>query len=108
MKIATLAMTLVLALGVAGSAAAADVAGAATRQASASVAVVQDAPVAQLAQAQEAAPSLDVNVDVDRGDRAWFASPIWIAIFVLGGVLLLVLIAMAVRGGGGQPQTIVK
>jgi hypothetical protein len=110
MRIATLAMTLALALGVAATASAAPAADI-TRAADQSVAVQpQDVPVAQIAQAQES-PGIDVNVDVSRGSGgAWYTSPIWIAIFVLGGLLLLVLVAMAARGGGGAPQgtTIVK
>ena len=111
MRIATLVMTLAFALGVAATAAAAPPAGP-SRAADQSFAVQpQDAPVVQLAQAQES-PGIDVNVDVSRsgGGGAWYTSPIWIAIFVLGGLLLLVLVAMAARGGGGAPQgtTIVK
>ena len=110
MRIATLAMTLALTLGVAATAAAA-ASDLAQQPADRSVAAQpQDAPVAVIAQAQDSSPGIDVNVDVSRGNAVWYASPVWIAIFVLGGLLLLVLVAMAARGGGGAPQgtTIVK
>lgn len=54
--------------------------------------------------------ALDINVTV--GDQRspatnWYAQPMWIAIFVLGGVLVLVLLGLAMRGSGDTP-TIVK
>lgn len=41
----------------------------------------------------------DVDVDMDRGG-AWYTSPTWIAIGVIAIVLLIVIVAMASRGGG--------
>lgn len=58
-------------------------------------ALAADAPTGQL----------DVNVDVDEGGGAWWADPIWIAVGVIGLVLLIVIIAMATRGGG---TTVIK
>lgn len=53
---------------------------------------------AQTAQSQ--APQ--INVEVNRGGgRAWWASPIWMAIGGIALVLLILLIVMAARGGGG-------
>jgi hypothetical protein len=46
-----------------------------------------------------------INVEVNKGGgRRWYASPVWIAIGVIGGVLVLMLIVMALKGG----TTVVK
>jgi hypothetical protein len=55
-------------------------------------AVVHAADSAELSQPPQ------INVEVDRGGGKWYASPVWIAIGVIGGVLLLMLIVMALRG----------
>lgn len=47
---------------------------------------------------------VDINVNRDGGDR-WYANPVWMAIGGLAVLVLLVLIVMAMRGGG---TTIVK
>jgi hypothetical protein len=56
---------------------------------------------------QPAQGKLDVNIDVNKGGGGgdWWASPVWIAIGVIGLVLLVVIVAMVARGGG---TTIVK
>jgi hypothetical protein len=63
-------------------------------------AVVQAAelPSAEVAQAPQ------INVEVSKGGGRWYASPVWIAIGVIGGVLLIMLVVMALRGG----TTVVK
>jgi hypothetical protein len=55
-------------------------------------------------------PVKDVNVDinVNHGGRAWYRSPVWIAIAVLAGVVLLVLLMLAFRGTGGGGTTIIR
>jgi hypothetical protein len=56
----------------------------------------------------QAAPTkheIDINVN-HGGGRAWWASPMWIAIGVLAVIVLILLIVMATRGGGGT--TIVR
>ncbi len=60
-----------------------------------------------LAAAGQQAPSgeLDVDINTNEGGGAWYTSPLWIAIGVIGLVLLILLIVMASRGGG---TTIVK
>ena len=45
-----------------------------------------------------------INVEVNKGGGKWYASPVWIAIGVIGGVIVLMLIVMALRGG----TTVVK
>ena len=51
-------------------------------------------------------PTLDVDVDINKGsDRAWYASPVWVAIGGLAVMLLIVLLVVAFRGGG---TTVVK
>ena len=47
--------------------------------------------------------SIDINVE--SGGAAWWANPLWIAIGVVALVLLIVIIALAVRGGG---TTVIK
>ena len=51
-------------------------------------------------------PDLKVDINVNRGggDR-WYANPVWMAIGGLAVLVLLVLVVMAMRGGG---TTIVK
>jgi hypothetical protein len=53
------------------------------------------------------APEKDVKVDVNvnRGGGRLAISPVWIAIGVIGLVVVILLVAMAVRGGG---STVVK
>ena len=55
-------------------------------------AVVHAADSAELSQPPQ------INVEVNKGGGKWYASPVWIAIGVIGGVLLLMLIVMALRG----------
>lgn len=59
-------------------------------------------PAVSIASAAEG-PDLDVEVDIDREGDAWYRNPIWIAIFVLGALIIIVLIIMAARGGGTAP-----
>ena len=62
-------------------------------------------PVVHAADSVEAAQVPQINVEVNKGgSRRWYASPVWIAIGVIGGVLVLMLIVMALRGG----TTVVK
>jgi hypothetical protein len=57
-------------------------------------------------QQPSAPPKVDVDIDVNRGGgAAWWANPVWIAIGVIGVVLLVVIVAMAARGGG---TTVIK
>jgi hypothetical protein len=48
---------------------------------------------------------LEIDVDINRNDRAWYASPVWVAIGGLAVMLLIVLLIVAFRGGG---TTVVK
>lgn len=68
-------------------------------------------PVLVLAEAAPAGDGkmMDVNVTMNSPahSRAWYSQPIWIAIFVLGGVVVLTLLVMALRGSGGA-ATVVK
>ena len=58
---------------------------------------------------QEKKVDISINTNTGGGGR-WYRSPVWIAIFAIGGVVLLMLIVMAARGGssGGGGTTIVK
>jgi hypothetical protein len=42
-----------------------------------------------------------INVEVNRGGRAWYMNPVWMAIGGIALVLIILLIVMAARGGGG-------
>jgi hypothetical protein len=63
----------------------------------AEAAMVEQSGTLVVAQAQP--PQIDVQITEQRGG-AWYASPVWIAIGVLGLVVLILLIVMAARGGG--------
>jgi hypothetical protein len=57
---------------------------------------------------QQPAPQGKVDIDIDvnrRGGGDWWANPMWIAIGVIGIVLLVVIVAMVARGGG---TTVIK
>jgi hypothetical protein len=61
-------------------------------------------------QQNPANPAKDVNVDinVNHVGHAWYRSPVWIAIAVLAGIVLLVLLMLAFRGTGGGGTTIIR
>ena len=46
-----------------------------------------------------------IDIDVNGADAAWWTNPLWIGIGVVALVLLVVIIALAVRGGG---TTVIK
>ena len=50
--------------------------------------------------AQPPASGGTLEVDIDTNEGAWYTSPVWIAIGVIALVLLIVLIVLAMRGGG--------
>ena len=47
---------------------------------------------------QTADKKVDININTSSGGGRWYRSPVWIAIFVIGGVLILFMLAMIVRG----------
>jgi len=44
-------------------------------------------------------PQVDINIH--RSGRAWYASPVWIAIGAIAIVVLVLLVVVATGGGGG-------
>ena len=55
----------------------------------------------ELAQ-QQPPPKGEIDININKGGgRAWWASPVWIAIGVVALVVLILLIVLATRGGGG-------
>lgn len=46
-------------------------------------------------------PTLDVEIKVDKGERRWAVSPMWLAIGGLAFLVLIALIVMVSRGTGG-------
>ena len=77
---------------------------AATHAASTHVLALQQAQQPQPANPPSGQAKVDIQVHHDGG--AWWNSPVWIAIGALALIVLILLIAMAVRGGGGT--TIVR
>lgn len=53
---------------------------------------------------------MDINVTVGEPmhSREWYSQPIWIAVFIIGGLAVLSLLVMALRGSGSGGATIVK
>lgn len=47
-----------------------------------------------------------IQVQIGNGGHVWYHSPVWIAIGILAAVVILLLLGLAFRGGGGT--TIVK
>src|SRR5262245_56740039 len=59
-------------------------------------------------QGQPPSGQFDVNIDINKNKapvRAWYTSPVWIAIGVVALVAILALIITATRGGG---TTVIK
>jgi hypothetical protein len=54
---------------------------------------------------QPAPEQKDVDVTVKTETREWYVSPVWLAIGILAAIVLVLLIAMAVRGSGGGGET---
>jgi hypothetical protein len=52
-------------------------------------------------------PDLNVDLDIQRTETVWYTDPVWLALGGLGLLIVMMLIAFAVRGGGGG-TTIVK
>jgi hypothetical protein len=50
-------------------------------------------------------PQINIEIKESGGGRAWYASPMWIAIGILAFLVVVVLIVMAAKGGG---TTVVK
>jgi hypothetical protein len=67
-----------------------------TLMASRAAATTQQQPSSDLPKAV----SVEINVSKEGEGRAWYLSPVWMAIGGLGLVLVIILIVMAARGGG--------
>ena len=64
------------------------------------------ASVSSVGYAQEPGAKLNVDINVNKGGGGrWYANPVWIAIGGLAVLVLIALIVMAARGGG---TTVVK
>ena len=62
--------------------------------------VVYAAAVSTGMDAQQAPIDVDINVKRDSGHVAWYRSPLWLAIAIVAGVVLLLLLMLAFRGTG--------
>lgn len=74
-------------------------------------AAVAQAPVQQASLQEQGgqpvdAPELDVEVGTDTEGTVWYADPLWIAVGVIGGLVLLLIIVLAARGGRGGTTVI--
>ena len=47
----------------------------------------------------------DVDVTVTHETTSWSVSPVWLAIGIIGAIVLVLLIGMAVRGAGSREST---
>ena len=69
------------------------------------LALVATAPAAMVATQQQPPPTPpqppQINVEVNRGGRGWYANPVWVAIGGLALVVVILLIVVAARGGNG-------
>ena len=79
--------------------------GSATAAHDLTVAAADNALTTSVDQGQPPSGQIDVNIDVDRDGAVWYESPVWIAIGVVGLVLIIALIITATRGGN---TTVVK
>ena len=90
-------LALVCALGILATVPATSSASVATHQQPAISAAVTT-PVFAVMQAGD--KKIDINISTgSSGGARWYKSPVWIAIMVIGGVLVLFMLAMVVRGG---------
>lgn len=64
-----------------------------------------DAAYTVAAQQPELPGNIDVDIEAGTESGAWWTSPLWIAIGVIGLLLIVVLVALAARGGG---TTVIK
>lgn len=74
-------------------------------------AIVLAAPAAMAAQQTQPPPQPQppqINVEVNRGSRGWWANPVWVAIGGLALAVVILLIVMAARGGGSGGTTVVR
>jgi len=65
--------------------------------------LLQDQPPA--AQPAPDKPDKEVDVTVKTEKHEWYVSPVWLAIGILGAVVLVLLVGMALRGSGTRETT---
>jgi hypothetical protein len=53
-------------------------------------------------------PTINVEVNRSGGGRAWYVSPVWMAIGGIALVLVILMIVLAARGGGSGGTTVVR
>ena len=77
-----------------------------------SLSAIQSGRMPMLGLLQDSAPPVqtapekkDADVTVKTETRTWYVSPVWVAIGILGAIVLVLLIALAVRGGGTSTET---
>jgi hypothetical protein len=72
--------------------------------AQASVMKIQDQPQP----AEPAKPDTEVTKTETKETTVWYVSPIWIALIVVGAIALILMIALAVRGGSKSETTVIR
>lgn len=65
-----------------------------------------DSGYALAAAQQPGGGQYEVDINVNGGGAAWWTNPLWIGIGVVALILVIALVALAARGGGGT--TIVR
>lgn len=76
-------------------------------------AAVAAEPVAELASFQDQGNQQQEGIEIEAIERTetettvWYADPFWIAVGVIGALVVLILIVLAARGGGGG-TTVIK
>ena len=65
---------------------------------------IQDQPPAP----EPAKPDTEITKTETTHTTVWYASPIWIALIVVAAIALILMIALAVRGGGKSETTVIR
>lgn len=73
-------------------------------------AALDQAPV-QVASLQDqpgGSPDIQVDLNADTGGTVWYTNPLWIALGVVGALVLILIIVLAARGGRGGGTTVIR
>lgn len=73
-------------------------------------AALDPAPVQVASLQDQPGGGADVEVDLgaDTGGTVWYTNPLWIALGVIGALVLILIIVLAARGGRGGGTTVIR